>query len=379
MGDAKRGMTAYGISDPEIEEAIERHFNVQDSYFYLDAPTYMVTPLDTQDPVNSVKTNFEALVEEIRPHGHLPWITKDTDKYRIELKRVPQAGPQDHKRNIYLFIATIATVFLDGYLRSNNPVLTQIMMPDTPVYMNALMFTVAIIAIFGLHELGHKAVTILRGVDASMPYFIPAPPGMGGTFGAVITQKDPPTNRDALFDLGLSGPLIGFIVTILVAIVGIQLSFVVPLTEANGWMALFPEIQFQSIPFPLILEWLSTTLRPVSEDMVLILHPVGFAAWVGSLVTFINLIPSWQLDGGHISRSLLGKSNHKIMSRAGILILFLSGYYIMALMVAFFMMRTDDRGDSPLDDISPLSSSRKLLVLIYLGMMVLTIVSLSPF
>ncbi len=369
-------MTAYRISDPEIEEAIERHFNVHDSYFYLDAPTYIVTPIDSQ---GSMKTHFEALVGEIRPHGYLPWLTEDIDKYQIELKRIRQTGPRSNRRNIYLFIATIATVFLDGYLRSNNPVLTQIMMPNTPVYMNALMFTVAIIAIFGLHELGHKAATILRGVDASMPYFIPAPPGMGGTFGAVITQKEPPTNRDALFDLGISGPLVGFIVTILVTIVGLKLSFVVPLEEVNGWMAMFPEIRFQSIPFPLILEWLSTTLRPVSEDMVLILHPVGFAAWVGSLVTFINLIPAWQLDGGHISRSLLGKSNHKIMSIAGVFILLLSGYFVMAVMVAFFMMRTGDRGDSPLDDISPLSTSRKLMVLVYLGMMVATIVTLVPF
>jgi membrane-associated protease RseP (regulator of RpoE activity) len=376
MGDVVRGLTAYRISEPEIEEAIERHFNVHDSYFYLDAPNYVVTPIDTQMPL---KAHFEALVGEIRPQGYLPWLSKDIDRYRIELKRIRQTGPQNHRRNIYLFIATIATVFLDGYLRSNNPVLTELMMPNTPLYMNALMFTVAIIAIFGLHELGHKAITIMRGVDASMPYFIPAPPGMGGTFGAVITQKEPPVNRDALFDLGFSGPLVGFIVTILVTIVGIKLSFVVPLEEVNGWMAMFPEIRFQSIPFPLILEWLSTTLRPVAEDMVLILHPVGFAAWVGSLVTFINLIPAWQLDGGHISRSFLGKSNHKIMSIAGVFILLLSGYFVMAVMVAFFMMRTSDRGDSPLDDISPLSTSRKLLVLVYLGMVVTTIVSLYPF
>ena len=371
-------MTAYRISDPEIEDAIERHFVVHDSYFYLDAPRYVVTPMEAQNPQGSVKAHFEALVGEIRPHGHLPFLTKDGDKYQIELKRIRQTGPRSNRRNLYLFIATIATVFLDGYLRSNNPVLTEIMMPDTPVYMNALMFTVAIIAIFGLHELGHKAVTILRGVDASMPYFIPAPPGMGGTFGAVITQREPPTNRDALFDLGLSGPLVGFIVTILVAIVGIQISFVVSEVEVNSWMILFPEIQFQSIPFPLILEWLFNTLRPVPADMALILHPVGFAAWVGSLVTFINLIPAWQLDGGHISRSFLGRSNHKKMSIVGVLLLFLSGYVVMAIMVAFFMIRTADRGDSLLDDVSPLSTSRKLGVLVYLGMMVLTIVSLFP-
>ncbi|MDP6458067.1 MAG: site-2 protease family protein [Candidatus Bathyarchaeota archaeon] len=368
-------MTAYRISDPEIEKAIEGRFNVHDSYFYLCTPTYIVTPIG---PQNSMKPQFKALVEGIRPHGYLPWLSKDMDRFKLELKRIRERGPQSYRNSIFLFLATTATVFLDGYLRSNNPVLNQILMPDTPVYMNALMFTVAIIAIFGLHELGHKVAMILIGVDASMPYFIPAPPGMGGTLGAVITQKGPLTNRDALFDLGFSGPLVGFIVTIIVAIVGINLSFVVTLEEVNRWSVMFPGIRFQSLPFPMFLEWLSTFLKPVSEDMTILLHPVSFAAWVGSLVTFINLIPSWQLDGGHISRALLGKSNHKKMSIAGVFILILSGFFVMAVMVTLFMKYTGNRGNSPLDDISPLSNSRKLLVFFYLGMMITTLVVLAP-
>ena len=372
-------MSGYYIADPAVEEALERHFDVQDRYFYMDQPNYVVAALDPRNKTASVKAHFESLVDEIRPLGYLPRITRDIDRYRIGLIKIRPRGPQSHRRNLYLLIATAITIFIDGYLRSNNPVLVHVLMPDTPVYLNALYFTLAILAVFGLHELGHKAVTILRGVEASMPYFIPAPPGMGGTFGAVITQKEPPTNRDALFDLGLSGPLVGFLVTVLVAVVGLRLSFVVPLVEVNGWMAMFPEIRFQSIPFPLILDWLASVIRPVTEDMVLILHPVAFAAWVGALVTFINLIPAWQLDGGHISRALLGKSYHKIMSMAGVLLLLLSGYFIMAIMVAFFMMRTDEGSDSPLDDISPLSTSRKLGTLVYLGLMLLTLVALFPF
>jgi Zn-dependent protease len=372
-------VTEYHIADPAVEEALERHFNVRDKYFYMDRPNYVVTPLDLERPKSSVKKHFQALVEEIRPHGYLPRLSRDIGGYKIDLVKARPQGAQNYRRNLYLFLATAATIFLDGYLRSNNPVLVKMLMPGTPVYLNALYFTVAILAVFGLHELGHKAVTMLRGVEASMPYFIPAPPGMGGTFGAVITQKEPPTNRDALFDLGLSGPLVGFLVTILVTYVGLRLSFVVPLEEVNSWMATFPEIRFQSIPFPLLLEWLSNLLRPVPDDMALILHPVAFAAWVGSLVTFINLIPAWQLDGGHISRALLGKSYHRIMSAVGIVVLLLSGYFIMAVMVAFFMMRTEDGGEGPLDDVSPLSVSRKLLVFVYLAMMLSTLVSLFPF
>ncbi|MGD2200997.1 MAG: site-2 protease family protein [Candidatus Bathyarchaeota archaeon] len=378
MESAPRSLAGYYISEPAVEKALERHFMVQDRYFYMDQPNYAVTPLNTDRPKRSVKRHFEALVKDIRPYGYIPRLSRDLDTYRISLNRVRPSKPSNHRRNIYLFLATTATIYLDGYLRSNNPILVQVLMPDTPVYINALLFTLGILAVFGLHELGHKVVTSLRGVEASMPYFIPAPPGMGGTFGAIITQKEPPTNRDALFDLGLSGPLVGFLITVLVAVVGLRLSFVVPLEEVNVWMVSFPEIRFQSIPFPLLLEWLSNFLRPVPDDMVLILHPVGFAAWVGSLVTFINLIPAWQLDGGHVSRALLGKSYHKIMSVVGIIILLLSGYFIMAVMVAFFMMRSNGVGDAPLDDISPLSLSRKILVIVYLVMVLLTLVSLFP-
>lgn len=212
-----------------------------------------------------------------------------------------------------------------------------------------------------------------------MPYFIPAPPGLGGTFGAVITQKEPPTNRDDLFDLGLSGPLVGFLVTVLVTIVGLKLSFIVPADDVAAWMVAFPEVRFQSIPFPLLIDYLAQLFRPTPEGMVMILHPVGFAAWVGCIVTFINLMPSWQLDGGHISRALLGEANHKMLSVVGILLMLLSGYFIMAVMLAFFMMRSGGRSASLLDDVSPLSLSRKLLALVYLGMIVLTLVALYPF
>jgi Zn-dependent protease len=371
-------LTGYYIADPAAEESIERHFTVLDRYFYLDQPTYILKPLDPENPRQSVKTGFQLLVEELRPLGYLPRLRHDVDRYLINLARAPPPTQPKYRRNLILFAITTVTIFIDGYLRSNNPLLLRILMPDTPVFMNALYFTLAILAVFGLHELGHKAVTMMRGVEASMPYFIPAPPGMGGTFGAVITMKEPPTNRDALFDLGLSGPLVGFLVTILVIVIGLNLSFVVPMDEVNAWMATYPEIRFQYIPFPLIFELISYVVRPVPDGMVLILHPVGFAAWVGAIVTFINLIPAWQLDGGHISRALLGRNYHRISSIVGIILMLLSGYFMMAVMVAFFMMQTDDRTDGPLDDISPLSTSRKLMVLVYVGMVILTLVNLFP-
>ena len=371
-------MTANYIADPAIEESLEDHFNVHERFFYIDRPTYIVTPRGKGDVKLLVKEGFQRLVEELRPLGYLPKLTREIDRYLITVVKAPSRGPPVYRRNLLLFAVTTVTIYIDGYLRSNNPVLTKILMPGTPVYLNAFYFTLAILAVFGLHELGHKAVTILRGVEASMPYFIPAPPGMGGTFGAVITQKEPPTNRDALFDLGFSGPLVGFLVTVLVTIVGLRLSFVVPLEDVTSWMALFPEVRFESIPFPLLLQYLSMLFKPAPEGMSLLLHPVGFAAWVGCLVTFINLIPAWQLDGGHISRALLGRSYHRIMSVVGVVMMLISGYFIMAIVIAFFMMRPEGETEGPLDDVSPLSLSRKLMTLVYLAMMALTMVALFP-
>jgi membrane-associated protease RseP (regulator of RpoE activity) len=108
------------------------------------------------------------------------------------------------------------------------------------------------------------------------------------------------------------------------------------------------------------------------------MHPVAFAAWVGCVLTFINLIPAWQLDGGHIIRALVGKESHKIISVAGVLLLVISGYFIMGVVVAFFLMREGAESMEPLDDVSPLSLSRKLGFLLYFAIMALTLVALFP-
>jgi len=345
----------------------------------MDYPTYVVRPLGIGNAKLLVKESFKRLVKKLKFLGYFPRLRLKADRYSITIMKKPKQKAVNYNRNIYLFAATAATIFLDGYLRSNNPILLKILMPGLSVFQNALLFTLAILAIFGLHEFGHKAVSMIRGVEASMPYFIPAPPGMGGTFGAVITQREPPMNRDALFDLGLSGPLIGFLVTVIVTVIGLRLSFVVSVEEVTEWMAMFPEISFQSIPFPLLIDYLSRLIKPSPEGAVLILHPVGFAAWVGCIVTFLNLIPSWQLDGGHISRALLGKSKHKFVSMVGIALMILSGYFIMAVMIAFFMTRKEDEAGGLLDDVSPLSTSRNLLTVVYIAMGILPFVALLPF
>jgi len=365
-------------TNPHISEAVQRHFNVIDAYMERTTPTFIVKARAEGYRRHLIKDAFKALAEELKPLGYLPRIRWIVDNYHISILTRETAHAPNSRRNLALFAATLATVYLDGYLRSDTPVLTQALMKGTPVSLNAALFTLAIIAIFGVHELGHKAMSQIRGVEASMPYFIPAPPGMGGTLGAVITQREPPVNRDALFDLGISGPVAGFAVTTLMGYLGLRLSYVVPLNQITQWMTSYPETRFQQMPMPILLELMADLVKPTPEGTALVMHPVAFAAWVGCVLTFINLIPAWQLDGGHIIRSLVGKESHKIISAAGVLLLVISGYFIMGVVVAFFLMREGTESMEPLDDVSPLSLSRKLGFTVYFLLMAVTLVAIIP-
>ncbi len=364
--------------DPIYVEAVGRHFDVVNPYWERTTPTFVVKIRGEGYRQYLMKPAFKALAEELRGTPYLPRIRWIVDNYHISILGRPPKTEEDYQRNKLLFGATVVTVMLDGFLRSNNPILTEELMPGVPAILNALVFTFAIIIIFGVHEYGHRYIAVKRGIDASQPYFIPAPPGMGGTLGAVISQREPPVNRDALFDLGLAGPLAGFVMTTLVGILGVSLSFTVSSAQATRWMIEYANIRFQITPQPLILEMIISVIKPTLEDQVLILHPVAFAAWVGCIVTFINLIPSWQLDGGHIIRALVGRESHKIISVAGVILLVISGYMLMGVLVAFFLMRPGQESVEPLDDISSLSTSRKLGMILYVVIILLSLVSLIP-
>ena len=364
--------------NPVYVEAVNRHFDVLKPYWERTTPTFIVKTRGEGFRQTLMKHAFKALADELRPLGYLPRIRWIVDNYHLSIFERKVEENENYTRNKILFVATVFTVMLDGYLRSNNPIIRNVLMPNTPIIVNVLIFTVSIILIFAVHEYGHRYISVKRGINASQPYFIPAPPGMGGTLGAIISQREPPVNRDALFDLGLSGPVSGFIATIIIAILGLSLSFVVPTSVVNQWMFDYPGVRFQIMPMPLILELIASFIKPTTSSDVLIMHPVAFATWVGCIVTFINLIPSWQLDGGHIVRSLVGRESHKIVSVAGVILLLVSGYIVMGVVVAFFMMRPGLESIEPLDDISPLSTSRKFGLLLYVAVMLLSLVALFP-
>ncbi|MBA2733970.1 MAG: site-2 protease family protein [Acidobacteria bacterium] len=175
------------------------------------------------------------------------------------------------------------------------------------------MFAGALLAILAAHEAGHYVACRHYGVDATLPFFIPAPPlFLAGTFGAFIKIKSPIPSRRALFDIGVAGPLAGFVVALPIAIIGI-------LTAHPATPELAPEAG-QMIIFgdPLLLQLIARTF---GTSLNIQINPFYFAAWIGLLVTSLNLMPVGQLDGGHATYSLFGKRLHSWLGRIAFVVM----------------------------------------------------------
>jgi membrane-associated protease RseP (regulator of RpoE activity) len=242
--------------------------------------------------------------------------------------------------------------------------------------LQVFLVAVSILGIVVLHEFGHVLAVRRHKMDATLPYFVPAPPPFPfGTFGAVISLRGPPANRDQLFDLGLSGPIAGFLVTIAVAVLAFLTAPLIPEQDATRLVAA-KLLSTNSWPYsPLFLDLLGQlNWRVVPPGQVLVLGQVAFAAEVGALITFLNILPIWQLDGGHICRAALGNQGHKIAALAGFAVLFAAGYWGFAILLVVFMFasRRPLEGLEPLDDVSPLSIPRKVLFALALVMLLLT-------
>lgn len=369
-----------------IRALVASEFQVKD--VFLD-PSGIPTILVTAEPP---KKKFMNLLGRLAAHNLIAAVRGTADTLTIKVFQKPQLKPSRQKINILLFVATVVTVLYAGYvvwvggLFGPDPLRTQlnsIIAPGRSVILEAGLFSLGLLGIIGLHEFGHKAITVHHDLDATYPYFVPGPPPIG-TFGALISLRGPPVNRDQLFDLGLSGPAVGFVVTLVVAL----LSFIFGTTYApishqlDNWIStclpqrgaeacLVGSDYFGRTPFLLILiqQFMNQVSAPVLPEQQLF-----FAANIGALLTFLNIVPAWQLDGGHISRAVFGPFGHRMATIAGLLLLSYSGYYTFALLVLVMMgfSRRGFAGVEPLDDVSSLSNLRKVLYLVAMAMLVLT-------
>lgn len=187
-----------------------------------------------------------------------------------------------------------------GYEHWYSPLLLPIEHPQS--LLLGIPYSLTLMTILLAHELGHFFACKVYGIDASYPYFLPAPT-LVGTFGAFIRIRSPITTRRALFDIGIAGPIAGFAIAAPAMALGVAASKIVPGTEVHA------EIIFGN---PLLMRAFLWLFHPDADPAWLLLHPIGRAAWVGCLVTAINLLPAWQLDGGHILYALTSRLHFRI-------------------------------------------------------------------
>jgi Zn-dependent protease len=266
--------------------------------------------------------------------------------------------------HLIAFAIVVTLVFYDGFMRSGS-IFANTYVSD-PVLL-AVAYTMSLMGILGIHELGHMIALKHYNIKASWPYFIPGVPGFMPTFGALITQQSKMPNRNVMFDVGIAGPIAGLIITVIVSIYGSSISALIPLEEYQN---LSEENRLFSLNTGLLMIATLHMTDKVVEDMVLVMSPLLFAAWIGFALTSINLIPAWQLDGGHLARAMFGERWHRIITYVGIVPLFLMGFWLMAILVLILSQRMPS--NAPLDDVTSLSKRRKMLFFITLGIVIVT-------
>lgn len=282
----------------------------------------------------------------------------------------PDADPQTAAEIFHFFLAFPAHYAALIYTT------VQTLFTDFETLKYGLKFSLSLLAILTAHESGHYVACRLYGVDATLPYFIPLPPliGPAGTFGAFIKIVSPLPSRRATFDIGVAGPIAGFITLIPVLIIGLLTmgQAAAPTQSAAGQAGLY-------FSDPLLTQIFARFLG--LDPNFLSFNPFLAAAWIGLLVTSLNLVPSGQLDGGHAVYAIFGETIHRWTGRIAFIVMAVisilgwviysspSGFLFVVLLG--IMMRVGH--PEPLDD-TPLNFPRKLVAVLTLMIFILSFV-----
>ena len=261
-------------------------------------------------------------------------------------------------RPIVLFLLTVVTTTTSGCTA----------LPS----IDGAFYALAILTILGAHEFGHYFACRWHNVDCTLPHFIPAPLlQLTGTLGAVIKIREPFPSRAALFDIGVAGPLAGFVTLLPFLIGGVMLSEVTPLSPGEGTLILGEPLLFKAVA--------RLIHGPLGEGMDIVIHPMGFGAWFGMLATALNLLPFGQLDGGHLSHAVFGRRSVWLSVGTLAVVIGLSflatSWIAMAVMLAAMTWFVGLRHPSPYDDYTKLGPGR--LIVAALALIVL-IVCFTP-
>ncbi len=271
------------------------------------------------------------------------------------------APPKNRFRvHLILFFLTLVTTILAGALQEGvNPI------KDPGQLYRGIPFSFALMSILLAHELGHYLISKRHGLNVTLPFFLPAPPIIG-TFGAFIKMRSPVRDRRMLMDVGAAGPLVGVVVAIPLLILGLRLSEV-KFVQGEMGMNLGSSLLLS------LLTW--AVFGPIPEGYDIVIHPVGFAGWIGLLVTSLNLLPVGQLDGGHVVYALLGESQNRVSKfvYGGLIVLGVIGWqgWLVWGVLLWFM---GIHHPTPTDWWVPLDYKRKILGWITVGIFVVTFI-----
>jgi membrane-associated protease RseP (regulator of RpoE activity) len=237
----------------------------------------------------------------------------------------PEPRQRDWRVNAALFLATVLSVFAAG--AQVYPTRASGFLDFARALGSGWRFAVPLLSILVVHEFGHYIAARLHRVDASLPYFLPLPMLGLGTMGAIIAMRGRIRSRNALLDIGASGPLAGLVVAIPVLIIGLSLSPVLPNPEGHYGQ------EGQSL---LYLALKRLVVGPIPDGYDVQLHPTAFAGWAGLLLTMLNLLPWGQLDGGHVAYALFGTRQDRFarVFRTALIPLFLYNLASLLLPVA---------------------------------------------
>lgn len=279
-----------------------------------------------------------------------------------------------------LFVVTIVTTTLVGADHYANFLSefgrTHVSMTWSLLW-NGFWYSGTLLLILGAHEMGHYLLCRRYDVDATLPFFIPAPLPLTGTLGAVIRIREPFPNRTVLFDIGVAGPLLGFAVLVPALFLGMSLSTVIPApTEGAGL----------SLGEPLLFQWTThLVFGTVRDGYTVNMHPMVFAAWFGMLATALNLLPFGQLDGGHITYATLGRFSTPIsvttVATAVVMTFVTASWMFMTLMMLAMLFFLGPRHPRVLDEYEPLGRGRVAIALVALVVLILcfTAVPIEPY
>lgn len=348
---------SLGEEVEDLRRVIAQRFSIYDVRVTYDAVVFYISG-ETSD----LEGRFDEIRRALVPRNYIPFLQKHGGELTIIVGKRKPIGRKGNIPNLVLLALTLISTTVTGAILWAGYFNKSSIFTFTNILNGIIFFVLPLMAILATHEMGHFIVARRYGVNASLPYFLPSIPPLG-TLGAFISIRDPFPSRRALLEIGIAGPIAGFLVTIPVAVIGFVLTKMSPVPAP----ILPAGTEVFSVPF--LYSVILSLFRFPSTDSI---FPTAFAAWVGFFATALNLLPAGQLDGGHVVRALLG-DNSKYLGWATILALIILSFGFESwLLIALFVLIVGFRHPPPLNDVTGLKLNRKMLGAVAAAMFLVT-------